>query len=1643
MRILSYLLLALTLLSGPVLAQDDDGGGFLERLIEDNLSGAGREVNIRGFAGALSSKASLDELTIADDEGIWLTLRDVELDWNRSALLRGRLEVNALTAGEIIVPRVPGSDPEAPAPEATPFSLPELPVSVRIEEIRAERVDLGKALFGAAAVVSLDGSVSLEGGEGQAKIAIERIDGSEGALTLDASYMNETEVLALKLNVTEAADGIAANLMNLPGLPALRLDVDGTGPLNDFAADIELDTDGERRLTGTVELTATGEGDAVTRGFSAEIGGDIAPVFAPRYRPFFGPDIRLIAQGETRPGGGVVLNQMDLSADALNLNGKVSIGADGLPDLIDVTGEIVAKDGTPVLLPIAGDATTVERVGLSVQFDASRGEDWTGEVTLDRFVRPEIMIERVVLDGSGRIADGTEGAKSVTAAFDIAANGLSAPDEAVQQAMGDAAEGAVAIRWTSGGPIMLDTLKLSGKSFALDGSGQVEQGENGTLASLAAVLKAQNLNAFSGLAGRNLGGAIEARVSLESRPLDGAFDLALNGTTIDLRIDQEQADAVLAGETRIDIEATRDETGTKISKLSLENPALSVEGSGDLTSVASNLRANIRLADATVLDPKLDGPVDVAAVAQMADGTWNYQLRGSGVGALIDSTGTIAGLDDPSPRIDTKTEAQVDDLARFSGLAGRDLAGSLTLKLNGYTLANLNQADMTVDLVSRGVKLGDARFDDLLVGRTDLSARVERDGRVVTVQRFLLNGSGAGLRAEGAGQLEGLGEVAPLVSGMVDASVNSLARFSALAGRRLSGAVDATVTGSGRLDGSEVDADLSLEARSVSTGMADIDPLLDGLVSLEGKVSRRDDTATIDGLRLSAAALGLNLTGSARGEDITSSAPLIVLDADLSADTLAPLSGLAGRSLGGAVDVTVKGQARPDLSVLDVVLDGETRALRLGQENADRLLRGTTDLSLTVKRDGETIELPQLSVVNDQITAKADGRYAAGQSALKADVTIADLRDLDARMTGQAKVTLFAEEVGDQWQVTLDGNAADAVVKASAAITDALGANPLIDGSATLRADDLSRFAPLANRPLAGSLSAEVKGSSRVDLSNFDVNADVTGRNLRVGQAEADRILGSSTDITVVADRENGGRINVRTFNLATPSLTARADGQLLGTDANLNLSARLADVGPFVPGLNGPVTVDGRVRSTGSQLDLALSGTGPGGATVRVDGTVAQDFSRANVDLTGNAPLALANTFIEPRALEGTLGFNVGVNGPLQLSSVSGRLSTQGARFIAPNLNLVLEQIALTGDLSGGRLNLDLRAAKEGGGQLTVTGPITLSGGFNADLDVRAVGVVVEDPRLYRTLVNGAITVNGPLTGGARVAGTLDLVETDVRIPSTGLGATGPIPDGLVHVGEPADVRATRARAGMIEQGGSGGGGGAAVAYPLDLTVRAENRIFIRGRGLDAELGGTLTLTGTTANIIPAGQFDLIRGRLDLLGKRLTMEEGSIQLQGDFTPAIRLVASTDAGDVVVFIVVEGPALEPEINFLSEPELPQEEVLARLLFGKSITSISPLQAAQLASAVATLAGKGGDGIIGNLRKSTGLDDLDITTDDEGNAGLRAGKYLSENLYTDVEVNSSGEAEINLNLDLSPSLTIKGGASNSGNTSLGIYFEKDY
>jgi translocation and assembly module TamB len=593
-----------------------------------------------------------------------------------------------------------------------------------------------------------------------------------------------------------------------------------------------------------------------------------------------------------------------------------------------------------------------------------------------------------------------------------------------------------------------------------------------------------------------------------------------------------------------------------------------------------------------------------------------------------------------------------------------------------------------------------------------------------------------------------------------------------------------------------------------------------------------------------------------------------------------------------------------------------------------------------------------------------------------------------------------------------------------------------------------SRLAAKASVADLSALGTAYKGSADL-AANFEgtpdngrLSLDGSARNLGVGNASLDRILAGTSSISASLGLREG-RIEIERASLSNPQVSASAAGRLEGTVRRIKVDARLANLGLLLPEVQGPLSLNGTVGQDASGYAVDLGYSGPAGINGRVRGSVAQSMTSADLALNGVGRATLTNLFISPRALDGQLAYDLALRGPLRLTSVAGRVTLTNGRFSDPSLGASLEGIEALAQLQGAKATIAATARLSTGGLIRVDGPVGLESPFQSRLSITLDRLRLIDPELFEVILGGAVVIDGPLAGGARIGGRVDVVQAELRVPESGFAAASDL-QGLVHVGEPQPVRETRAKAGLLDAG-SGANSRAASGRPfvLDLTVAAPSRIFVRGRGIDAELGGQIRLAGTTAEVIPSGEFDLIRGRLDILGKRLVLTEARLDLVGRLVPNLRFVAENQGREVVSRVTVEGPADDPLVTFSSDPELPQEEVLAQLLFGRDLGRLSALQAAQLANAVAVLAGRGGEGIVSRLRKNFGLDDFDVTTTADGQTALTAGRYLSENLYTEIDLGQNGESSVSLNFDLREGVTVRGRLENNGDSGIGIFVQRDY
>lgn len=655
------------------------------------------------------------------------------------------------------------------------------------------------------------------------------------------------------------------------------------------------------------------------------------------------------------------------------------------------------------------------------------------------------------------------------------------------------------------------------------------------------------------------------------------------------------------------------------------------------------------------------------------------------------------------------------------------------------------------------------------------------------------------------------------------------------------------------------------------------------------------------------------------------------LDVQLEARDLSRFSGLAGSEITGATRIDLTGEVAPLAGTFDLTIKGTGDNLTVGQEQADVLLAGRSQVDIAAKRSTTGTEISRLVVSNPAITARGDANLQSGDSQANFDVKLSD-------------VALLAPEYSGALQ-------------------------------------------------LKGSATEDARGWS------VDVNAD------------------------------------------GPYGAQATVSGLVTGPDAAADVKVGLPDVSVFVPEISGPFAAEGSGRKSPEGWQVTMDATGPSGTNAKVSGLVRNDGD-LDVKVSGAVPLGLSAPFIKPRILQGQASFDMAVRGAPALSSVQGKITTAGASFSEPNLRVALTDIAVTAQLADGRMQLDTSAAVSSGGTIRVSGPMQLSGNLDADLKVALNNVGLVDPSLYETSVGGTIAVRGPLLGGANISGQIDIGPTEIQVSTSGFGLVGEIPD-IKHIGASRGVTQSLARAGLLNKPTEAANKASGPIYPLDILVRAPSKIFVRGRGLNAELGGELRLTGTTASIISAGRFDLIRGRLDLLTRRFDLDEGSIQMQGSLLPYLRFVTSTTDSDFTATVILEGPVDEPKLTFESVPDAPDDEILAHLLFGKSVSDISALQAVQLANAVASLSGRGGPGIVEKLRSGIGLDDLDLTTNEDGVTEVRVGKYLTDDIYTDITAGADGESEVSINLDLSTSVRARGSVSNDGDSAVGLFFERDY
>lgn len=650
-----------------------------------------------------------------------------------------------------------------------------------------------------------------------------------------------------------------------------------------------------------------------------------------------------------------------------------------------------------------------------------------------------------------------------------------------------------------------------------------------------------------------------------------------------------------------------------------------------------------------------------------------------------------------------------------------------------------------------------------------------------------------------------------------------------------------------------------------------------------------------------------------------------------------------------------------------------------------------------------------------------------------------------------------------------------------------------ISGNARLSAAgplDALRIALVAQSPnLAGSPASLAAGA----------RLDETRRVLDLDRFEA-RYHGQTARLLSPSRVMYARGIRVRNLRLRAQKAIVAVDGELspaLDFRASIHhVDSALVDA--FVPNLLAQGTFDADARLRGSRsapvgraslelTGLKLANTATQGlpavnirGSARFRGRAARVFAEldaghaSRMTMSGRAPLsatgavaigvagridaALMNSILEARGerAAGTLTVKASVSGTAHDPQIRGAmlLANGDLRDYAEGIHLS----NINAHLVGGRgiLRIASMTAQAGPGQLSAKGRVgVLQPGMpiSVTLTGRHMQPITND--MLTANVDTNMRVAGTLRQRIDVTGTIHVNRASINVPN-GFPPSVATLD-VVRPGQPPQPVAAATASRLV--------------IGLGLSLDAPDAIFVQGRGLDAQLGGRLRITGTSDNPQVSGGFRMIRGTFSLAGTNLNFTSGKVSfngegLKGKIDPTLDFVAQSSVtynGPKTVTLHVTGFADAPKIALSSTPSLPQDDLLALLLFGKPASQLTALQLAQTGAALASLSGIGGGGGGGGskwnpltwIKRAFGLNTLSVggassppsgsaaggSTQTSG-ASVTAGKYVSKRVYLAATQTTNGSSQIQVDVDISEYLKLQTRLGNGTATAQGTTPEND-
>ena len=1072
----------------------------------------------------------------------------------------------------------------------------------------------------------------------------------------------------------------------------------------------------------------------------------------------------------------------------------------------------------------------------------------------------------------------------------------------------------------------------------IDAEGSVNFDE-GDLA-LKASLSAADIEPASTLANAALSGKAEMHLMVNGTL--NAPDGSLEFRASDLAFDGKAAKTV-----------TTDIQWTTTSSLSAERPAFDIVIDGQ--ALGLDIPDTLLPDDDVRLNGKLSAPFEGEVVID--------HIAMATAGSSLVARGAV----DPRKRegtIDLSLEAP--SLQRLAAPYGLTIEGKAKM---GTVIRLANQADdIAIEI--------DASLDELAglpPGAAEIlgsEATVEADitldsSNRVRLEKLAVDGAHIGLEGDASLNLDE-GHLA----GRINAALPDLNVLETLMPKGIEGAVALKADFGGTLDAPSADVRVNSE----------------NLV-LAGEPITALDIA-ISGKELIASPIGsLEVNLSARKTPATLALAYRLADNTLhleAIDLKAPET-----EVGGALAIAL------ETALIDGALQGQIAKLDALEPLLQQTLRGSINMAASFAPDGggqnATLALNGQDVVGDFGSLKT----------IKLDASITDAKtqpgiDANATLTGfkQGATTIDALTLlanGDGERIEIDLDVAGEALKPFEVAAD--GTFEIKEGIA------------LGLTRLQGAFAGEpLRLAQPLSLQAVGNEFELAGLDLRLGEARliADLDIGEETAT---------GAVDLRGLPLRWseifegPSLSGivSADIDLSGSVSSPKVVAALEVNGALAETVTDedlPLNIDLSALLDRGRLAANLRSRGltkkPITATVGLPARLQLRPFAFDMPKDGELDGKIDAEFLldrlsdllalDDQSMKGTLAADIAIGGTLAEPKIAGPVILKNAEYEHGVTAARIHSLNMRAIASSERIDVQSFTGRTGKtGALEAEGWLELDADadFPLSLTLRLDKAELVDRDDVEGRISGEIAMVGSLVT-PEIKGDLTVNRAEISIPEGG----GPnLPE--IEVTEVGGniVNPTKDQANADDK-----------EKPfdpiLDIRISLPKKVDVRGRGLESEWRGDLQISGSTSDPAIVGSLEIKKGYFDFLDKRFVLELGELTFSGATppNPTVALEARAEDDDFVTIIKLSGTANDPQLLLSSEPILPEDEILARLLFNRELSEIGPLEAGKLALAANRLRGGGGGfDAFGEIRNILKIDTLDVVSDEEGESRVRAGQ----------------------------------------------------